>query len=486
MKRAFFFSFLLLGGALAAEEKPWPAYPGNPFVIPLKGLRSGLAPGSEGRETGRGGVTVYDVSGDGLLDYLITRPGQIGAYDHGGRLLWIAEEDIRLSAQSETEGLPGLHAPGLAAGDSDGDGRAEVLFLDGAGRLISLDGATGRVLARRELPRPPGFPPPEHLVLCNLRGRGDRDLIAQSTDPSGYRMGRFVAAYSLDGPAPALLWSTSEYLGCAHNGLRASDLDGDGVDEIIGATFFRADGTLVPWTRPGRLYAWLRRRRPEKHIPWFKFPHYQGHLDSVYVEDVRPDLPNLELVALQEGEGMRTFLYNLDGLLWDRHVEYQEPQNAAVGDFDPDRPGLEIWCRSRRDEDQSPWVFSSTGAVIARWNMRDAAPADWTPKGVDAIFAVHWDGSGRQHLALKERHKDGDAAVVDALTGRFLRRFPSRAQRIYVADVAGDWREEVILVTETALHVYANPDPNPRPDEPRLWTLQRYRRAKMTHNYYSP
>lgn len=486
MKRRLLALSLFLAGAAAAQETPWPAYPENPFVISLKGLRPNMAAESEGRETGRGGIVVHDLTGDGLLDYLVTRPGQIGAYGHVGRPLWVADADIRLTAKSETEGLPGLHAPGLAAGDPDGDGKPEVLYLDGQGRLVRLEGGTGRVLRRHDLPRPEGFPPAEHLVLCNLRGRGDRDLIVQATNTDGYRMGRYVAAYSLEGPEPALLWSASDYLGCAHNGLRTSDLDGDGLDEIIGATVFRADGSLLPWTRPSRLYAWLRRRRPEKHIPWFQFPHYQGHLDSIYVEDVRPDIKNLELVALQEGEGMRTFLYNWEGLIWAEHLDHQEPQNAAVGEFDVERPGLEIWCRSRHDEDQRPWVFSATGAVIARWEMKAAAPPGWTRKGVEEIFAVHWDGSGRQYLAAKERHEEGDVAVIDAMTGRFLRRFPEKAQRLYAADVAGDWREEIVVVNDGEIRVHANPDKNPAPEKPRLWTLQRYRRAKMTYNYYSP
>lgn len=61
-----------------------------------------------------------------------------------------------------------------------------------------------------------------------------------------------------------------------------------------------------------------------------------------------------------------------------------------------------------------------------------------------------------------------------------------RADRLYVADVAGDWREEIIVLDANELHVYQNTAPNPRPNEKRLWTRRNYRRLKQCHNYYSP
>jgi hypothetical protein len=483
---------LVLAGAFsAAQAADWPVYPNNPFVIRLRGMASGLDPQDKTRPGGEGGLIVYDLNNDGRLDYVLTRPGQIGAYDHDGAALWVAAAEIRLTSKSESEGLPGLHAPGVQAGDPDGDGQADVLYLARNGELHWLDGRTGQTRRRQSLAQPyPAASPWEHLVLCNLRGKGDRDLLVQATSSEKFRLGRYVAAFALDGPAPALLWSTSKYLGCGHNGLRAVDLDGDGLDEVVGATIFRPDGRIVPWTRVRpRLYGWAHELFGHYRAGrLFGFPHYQGHLDSIFVDDVRPDLPNLEIVALQEGQGMKTFLYNLDGLIWENDLEQQEPQNAALGEFDSSRPGLEIWCRSRHDEDQKPWVYSSTGAVIARWDMARTAPPDWTRAGIEEIYSIHWDGGPKQFLAAKERHEEGDVAVIDAMTGRFVRRFPEAANRLHVADVSGDWREEIMVVTDQEIRVYANSDPLPESarGRARLWTLPSYRRAKMTYNYYSP
>jgi hypothetical protein len=113
-------------------------------------------------------------------------------------------------------------------------------------------------------------------------------------------------------------------------------------------------------------------------------------------------------------------------------------------------------------------------------------PAGWTEKGVEVIWTIDWTGSYKQLAAAKERHESGDIAVFDPLSGEFLQRFKEWADRIYVADVSGDWREELIVVSGDELHVYENIDFNPDPDRPRLWDQVHYGRVKMTWNYYNP
>jgi hypothetical protein len=69
----------------------------------------------------------------------------------------------------------------------------------------------------------------------------------------------------------------------------------------------------------------------------------------------------------------------------------QEPQNAVVGDFDPGRPGLEIWCRSRYEHGQRPFVFDACGQRIAD-EMLAVAPKGWTMSGVEEISLIDWTG----------------------------------------------------------------------------------------------
>jgi hypothetical protein len=421
--------------------------------------------------SGRGGLIAVDLNGDGQRDFLVTKPGHVAAYDGRGPQLWRQQADIQLTSQAEAEGLPGEHAPGVQAADVDRDGRTEVLFLDRGGALNVLDGASGEIKKRVRLASPAGSERWEHLVVANFRGRGDRDLLLQATNAKGYRMGRFLAAYALDDILAdgefAPLWTRDDFVANAHNGARVADIDGDGRDEVLGATIVGPDGRITV------------------SIP------VAGHLDGIHAYDVRPDIPGLEVVALEEGndrgnlEG-RVFLYGKHREIWVADFHRQEPQNAAIGRFDPDRPGLQMWCRSRYDKRQKPFVFDGAGKVVAHYRMDDVAPDGWTSSGVEVIFAIDWTGEKRQLAVAKERHTAGDVAIFDPISGRFLHRFREKADRLYVADVSGDWREEVIVVSGNRLNIYENDAPNPDPGHARLWDRQSYRRGKMTWNYYSP
>lgn len=420
-------------------------------------------------EDSAGGIIAADINDDGAMELLVTAPGYLGAYSTAGSLMWSRRCEVRVGGQSESEGLPGHHGPGVQAGDVDGDGRTEVVFLTQDSRLHVVAGQSGAEKWSATPPCPSGAERWEHVVIANFRGIGDRDLLLQATNRDGYRMGRYVAAYAAEDLQQGLLtplWQRDDFVACAHNGARVADLDGDGRDEVIGGTILGPDGEV------------------RSRIP------VAGHIDSVFVYDVRPELPGLEVVALEEGgrgeDNNRVFLMSASELLFQTHYQHSEPQNAAVGQFDPDRPGLQIWCRSRHNEHQKPFLFDAQGDLIAHYEMDDVAPEGWTVRGVEVIWCIDWTGNRKQLAAAKERHKNGDVCIFDALTGQFLVRIPEQASRLYVADVTGDWREELVVWNGSELHIYANTAPNPRPDAPRLWEQQHYRRSKMTYNYYSP
>ena len=410
-------------------------------------------------------MIVADLTGDGRMDYLVTVPGHIAAYGQDGRRLWVLDTSIVVGGSSERDGLPGHHGPGVQVADIDGDSAAEVLFLTRDGVLHVVSGLTGEEEWRHRPTVPRGAERWEHLVVGDFRGRGDRDLLLAATNADGYRMGRFVAGWSLEelaGSGGKPLWQRDDFVACAHNGARLADLDDDQRDEVLGGTIVSADGKIK-----------------------YKIP-LKGHIDSIYAADVRPDIPGLEVVALEEGGGNRVFLYNGERLIWQTDYRHWEPQNAAVGEFDPARPGLEVWCRSRFNEHQKPFVFDARGELIAHYSMDEVTPKGWTISGVEVINTIDWTGERKQLAAAKERHKSGDVAVFDPLSGKFLRRFSTKADRLYVADVSGDWREELIVLNGHRLEVYHNDTPNPDPGRERRWVDRVYRRNKMTWNYYSP
>jgi hypothetical protein len=451
MRLLLILATVLIGGHATGQE-----FIANRSVIPLE---------VSAPKDSAGSLIAADVNDDGAYDLLITAPRYIGAYATDGRLLWSERIDVRVGGQSESQGLPGHNGPGVQAGDINGDGKTEVVFFDQESTLHVLRGKDGQELWSAKMKPPEGAQRWEHVVIANFRGKGDRDLLVQATNADGYRMGRYVAAHAVESLQAGMnepLWQRNDFVSCAHNGARVADLDGDGLDEVLGATILGPDGEL----------------RVKLDVA--------GHIDSIFVEDVRPDLPGLEVVMLEEGRLNRVFLVGTSGLIWETHHKHQEPQNAVIGRFVPGRPDMQIWCRSRYSEHQKPFVFDAHGKLHSDYKMDDVAPESWTVRGVELINAIHWTGADRKYACAKERHESGDVCIFDPISGRFLLRLPETADRLYVADVTGDWREEIIVWSRNELHVYANRQPNPRTDAPRLWTFPHYRRSKMTWNYYSP
>lgn len=436
-------------------------YAQNPFLISLD---------IPGPDDPSGGIIVASLAKRGVMDFLVTRPGYIAAYSHDGKKLWCKEADIRVNPKSEKFGLPGHHGPGIQAGYIESEEKADVLFIDRQGTIHMLDGLSGEEVWTASPPAPDGARAWELAIICTLRGIADHDILLQATNKKGYRLGRFLAAYRIEDLKKGIyepMWKRDDFHGCAHNGAKVADINMDGRDEIVGGDIISPEGALL-YSLPMKRLA----KRP--------------HIDSIFIQDVRPELPGLEVVALEEDGENRVFLYNTDGLIWQTHYKHQEPQNAAVGRFVTNEESAQIWCRSRYNEHQKPFVFDAEGNFLTTYEMDSVAPDGWTVQGVEVINTIYWTGCKRQFAVAKERHKSGDVAIFDPLTGEFLHYFKEKADRLFVADVSGDWREEIIVLSGNQLKVYFNEDGNEYPGNKRLWAETYYRRAKMNYNYYSP
>lgn len=123
---------------------------------------------------------------------------------------------------------------------------------------------------------------------------------------------------------------------------------------------------------------------------------------------------------------------------------------------------------------------------MTTYEMADNVPGGWSKAGIEVIYSIDWTGEPLQLIAAKERHRSGDVVLLDPVSGNFLLQFKESADRLYIADVSGDWREEIIVQNGSELHIYENPEPALGPARDRLWTNPQYRRDKMTWNYYNP
>jgi hypothetical protein len=406
-----------------------------------------------------GGLFVHDLDGDGRMDFVVASDGYVGAYSRTGQKMWVWEGNNRLFEYS--------HHPSVVAGNLDGGQDEEVAFLQEDHALLVLDGPTGKTKYQlRDLGKPIA------LGVANLRGMGDRDLVLQ------YDLTRLRAVQGEDGTT---LWETNEYKSIEHSPFRQADLDGDGLDEIAGAALIDHDGK--------RMHDWVLEGRHQS-------------MDSIVIADIEPGGPLEVALAEQRGANSHTDVVNSQRILWRalNPWNWEDPDKLAVGDFDPERPGLEVFNRSSGGDgttprskaepfaqEQAPWVLDARGNVISKYYLNDNKPEWWTGHGLEEIVRIDWDGDAKDELVGKERHKVGAAAIVNAVSGEFQVVFPVKAVRLYAADIEGDSREEVIVIDASGtIKVFTNTMPNPHPPKPSLWSHNWYRRQKQNWNYYSP
>lgn len=411
----------------------------------------------------KGGIFVHDLNGDGKFDFVVTSTGYIGAYDDQGNNLWVKNVNIKMWNY--------MFHPSAIAGDMDGDGKQEVAYLTTGNSIKILDGTTGteeKTLSTGGIPI--------GMAIANLRGNGDQDAIVQYSKTE-------LKAIRLDNGNQ--LWQTTQYRGIDHSLLRQADLDGDGLDEVAGASIIDHDGTKMNSWDLGNVYQWI---------------------DSMVIADIVSGGP-LEVALADQGD-KKTIVVDQNNIVYSKRVDsgckyshapepepfnqnlVDDPDKVAVGNFQLGS-GLEVFARSACGRD--PWVLDSQGNEIASWRVDDSAgkPSDWAvvddrPRGIDMVIRIDWDGDNKHEIVAKERHKNGRGAIINPLTGGFRKIFEGKAMRIYAADIRGDYREEVITVDESGkVKVWWNHDSNSN-TKPRYWEQQHYKRQKQNWNYYSP
>jgi hypothetical protein len=330
-----------------------------------------------------------------------------------------------------------------------------------------------------------------------------------------YYMNRSLIAYSLD--TGQELWRVNQnrdpadglyegYWGPAHGPFMAADVDLDGKDEVVGGNWVDHDGRVVSIGYPT---AWLSYELAIK---------YADHLDAINVGDFRPDLPGLEWIVTQEDHSSGVSEWNAwhtamcatDKVLWRIETSLfgdgreREPQNAAVGNYSQATAFSEVWVSSRAPtgtlDHQHPWVFDAAGIQKTDYNIATRLPAGFNAypgtgnkEGIEPIHTIDWFGEPKDQIAAVARHVDGNFGVLDPMTGTAYwsttGSSPSMAAAmLYVADVAGDAREEIVVydTTDHKIKVYWNEAPNPNQPKVSKWDDPLYRRLKQNWNYYQP
>ncbi|MBN1362695.1 MAG: rhamnogalacturonan lyase [Sedimentisphaerales bacterium] len=446
-----------------------------------------------------GDASVADLDGDGEYEIIlhqasrgqdnsfagITGTPVFDAYKLDGTHLWRIDLGINIRE--------GEHYTQFMVYDLDGDGRAEFACKtadgtkDGKGQIIGDKDKDWRTLNEGDRTHGRILKGPEYLTIFDgLTGAAlktvdyvpSRDPIDGwggiggngGNDSYGNRCDRFLACVAyLDGVRPSLVmcrgvygrivmaaWDwrdgaltqrwvfdsgisyppfedASPYSGMGGHSLSVADVDADGKDEIVYHAMVVDDNGKGLYSTGWR------------------------HGDAMYVTDMYPDRPGLEVFTVHENE--------------DDTVRFQSP-GAAMRDA---RSGETIWKHSlgidvgggvAADIDPRHRGYEAWGGP---GGIRDADGNDVGPAPRSTGFVIWWDGDLLRELVSRSgvskwNWQEGRLETIFSTGARSGPRGPN-----VMADLVGDWREEMLMTAPDgrSLRLYTTTIPT----EHRIHTL---------------
>ncbi|WP_367128373.1 rhamnogalacturonan lyase [Saccharothrix sp. HUAS TT1] len=240
-----------------------------------------------------------------------------------------------------------------------------------------------------------------------------------------------------DGTSPE--WGSLATQG-AHS-LSAADVDGDGKQEVVyGASTIDHDGSLL-YSSKGVMPEGSANPGAVERL---------GHGDALHVTDIDPARPGLEIHMVHEGGRSAPYGYTLRDAATGEVVygAYTgvDTGRGMVGDVLPDEPGLETWAS----------VPGGSGAV-GLWSA-DGRPLSASIPGTNA--SIRWAADLTTQIV--DGAQDVTPTIKDWRRGTLLTAGGTRTNNgtkgnpSLVADVLGDWREELVVRTadSSALRVH--------------------------------
>ena len=222
--------------------------------------------------------------------------------------------------------------------------------------------------------------------------------------------------------------------GQGNHSLSTADVDGDGCQEIIyGGAVIDHDGSVLYSS-----YGYL----PDGKT-WAKF----GHGDAMHVADIDPDRPGLEIFNVFEGARFAPYGYALRDaetgeVIYGEHAD-KDLGRCMIGDVVPGVRGLQTWCTAMRD---------------VKGNVLPEKPIGTNQK-------INWAGDLSTQVTDGADLFAGHKGVINDIThGAMLvpegmaTNNGTKGNPCLVADIFGDWREELILrkADNTAIRIYSN------------------------------
>ena len=388
-------------------------------------------------------IGIGDLDGNGTYDFVIQHPDynvdpyympgywrrspepyRLDAYNSEGRFLWRYEMGWAIETGT-------WYSPYLVY-DIDQDGFAEVYVkagegdprerdghvLDGPEYLAKIDGRNGNIVKKQSWLSKEGF-------------NGDYNYWSRN----------FLSVAYLDGLNPSLImqrgtytiiktealdkdlkrkwyWeSTGEYekyKGQGQHGIMQGDIDNDGKDELVPGTFALDDNGKPMW------YTGL------------------NHNDGGYMADIDPLRPGMEIFYGIESRSAKNGVCLVDArtgeIIWgfDGKTTHVHDQGMTA-DIDPDYPGMECYAGEAKGGDQY-FLYSAAGKRLSDKSMGTLSPR-----------AAWWDADDLKEIEI--------GGKVLKFKGDTLLKIEGRV--IFVGDIIGDWREEIITTIPGELRIYS-------------------------------
>ncbi|ANZ41597.1 hypothetical protein BBK82_42260 [Lentzea guizhouensis] len=231
----------------------------------------------------------------------------------------------------------------------------------------------------------------------------------------------------------------------AHS-LSVADVDADGRQEIVyGGATLDDDGSLA-YSSTGVL-------PPGSADPGAAVR--VGHGDALHVTDIDPNRPGLETYMVHEGARSAPYGYTLRDARTGQTIygAYSgvDTGRGMVGDVRPDVLGLETWASMPNGSD-SAGIWSADGR-----RLENRSPG--------TNMSIRWAGDLTTQIV--NGTQDATPTIDDWRRGTLLTATGTRTNNgtkgnpSLVADVFGDWREELVVRTQdsTALRFYISTEP---------------------------
>lgn len=416
---------------------------------------SGLIASYEPSVKQGGFVPVFgDLDGDGVPDAVLRLdngikemsrdpgvPVELEGFTSYGRSIWRRPLVCHDHCFGNANNVP------VVLWDLDGDGKSEVITSVQEGDkvfLAVLEGMTGRVLRKTPwTPMVTDFAKSStrvHMSVGYLDGRTPAILTQ-----TGLYENEIVDAYDAQLRKLWTFRSFGETNGSGSHHLDIADVDGDGRDEVLlGTTLLNPDGTM-------------------------RWSIYRAHPDIVAVKRILPDTKVRQIYYAVES-GVHAGAYVVDAktgkIHWKLNRE-DDPRwaHAHVGwasDIWAGSPGMELLTNRDGHTAKDNVLFAADGRILVNPFPQGWRPVNWTGGAVRELMSTNgkqlgrFDGSGVTPAGAGPNEGAGSCGMV--------------------ADLAGDYRDEVVCATPAGVFVYTNTEPNARREvthtaarEYRLW-----------------